>query len=371
MQRRSFIQAAAPRATLGVPSVLAQDWPTARCASSWAFRRAAAPMRWRAWSRRSCTVMWNQQVIVENKAGVGGRAGGRVRRHAAERRQHAADGAHQQPCAGAEPAAQAALQRRARLRADRAGRRDAQPADREPTHKPPSVKDIVALCKAQPGKVSFGSAGAGSAQHLALEMFKLQAKVDALHVPYKGSGPLLTDLMGGQIHYSFETMTAATPHVKSGKVIASRRRGQARQGPPDIPTMQEQGFDGFEATTWYGLAGPGKLPTADRPEDQPQTSTPCSRCPTCRNGSTPTAPRTAAAAREVRQFIASEIAKWSKVVKDGNVKTAQPAQPPSRPPIRRRTAGSPRGGAPHPASAAPPPSRAPDRARRCGRRLRT
>ena len=125
------------------------------------------------------------------------------------------------------------------------------------------MEDIVALCKAQPGQISFGSAGAGSAQHLALEMFKLQAKVDALHVPYKGSGPLLTDLMGGQIQYSFETMTAATPHVKSGKVIAiAQTRTKRAKGHPNVPTMQEQGFEGFEATTWYGLVGPGKLPPA-------------------------------------------------------------------------------------------------------------
>jgi tripartite-type tricarboxylate transporter receptor subunit TctC len=68
-----------------------------------------------------------------------------------------------------------------------------------------TVKDLVALCKANPGKVSFGSAGTGSAQHLALEMFKLQAGVQAIHVPYKGSGPMLTDLIGGQVQYSFDT----------------------------------------------------------------------------------------------------------------------------------------------------------------------
>ena len=84
------------------------------------------------------------------------------------------------------------------------------------------MKDIVELCRKNPGKVSFGSAGNGSAQHLALEMFMLAAKVKAIHVPYKGSGPMLTDLIGGTIQYSFDTMTAATPHVKSGKAIADR-----------------------------------------------------------------------------------------------------------------------------------------------------
>jgi tripartite-type tricarboxylate transporter receptor subunit TctC len=177
------------------------------------------------------TEMWKQQVIVETKAGASGVLAAEYVAQQPSRRQHAADGAHQQPCAGAQPAAQAALQRRTRLHAHRAGGRHAQPADRNPQLKALTVKDIVALCKAEPGKVSFGSAGNGSAQHLALEMFKLQAKVDALHVPYKGSGPLLIDLIGGQIQYSFETMTAATPHVKSGKVIGhcadARQRAKA------------------------------------------------------------------------------------------------------------------------------------------------
>jgi hypothetical protein len=122
-----------------------------------------------------------------------------------------------------------------------------------------TVKDLVALCKANPGQVSFGSAGGGSAQHLALEMFMLQAASRRIHVPYKGSGPMLTDLIGGQVKYSFDTMTAATPHVKSGKAIAlAQTRLKRAKGHPNVPTMAESGFPGFEATTWYGLVGPGK-----------------------------------------------------------------------------------------------------------------
>ena len=126
-----------------------------------------------------------------------------------------------------------------------------------------TVRDIVALCKAQPGRVTFGSAGPGTAQHFALELFKLRAGVDGLHVPYKGSGPLLTDLIGGQIQYSFETMAAATPHVKSGRAIAvAQTRAKRVKAYPDVPTMQEQGFAGFETFNWYGISGPGKLPAA-------------------------------------------------------------------------------------------------------------
>jgi tripartite-type tricarboxylate transporter receptor subunit TctC len=126
-----------------------------------------------------------------------------------------------------------------------------------------TIKDLVALCRARPGHVTFGSSGPASAQHLALELFKHQAKVFALHIPYRGSGPLITDLIGGQVMYSFETMTAASPHVRSGKAVAiAQTRPQRSRAYPNVPTVSEEGFPGFDATTWYGLAGPGKMPQA-------------------------------------------------------------------------------------------------------------
>jgi tripartite-type tricarboxylate transporter receptor subunit TctC len=126
-----------------------------------------------------------------------------------------------------------------------------------------TVKDLIELCKQKPGAISFASAGGGSAQHFALEMFKLQAKISALHVPYRGSGPALADLIGGQVNYCFETMTSATPHIKGGKVIAlAQTRVKRAKSYPNLPTMAEQGFPGFDATVWYGLMGPGKLPMA-------------------------------------------------------------------------------------------------------------
>jgi tripartite-type tricarboxylate transporter receptor subunit TctC len=126
-----------------------------------------------------------------------------------------------------------------------------------------TVKDLVALCKSKPGQISFASAGGGSAQHFALEMFKLQAKIFALHIPYRGSGPALVDLIGGQVNYCFETMTSATPHVKSGKAIAlAQTRLKRAKGHPTVPTMDESGFPGFEATVWYGLMAPSKMPPA-------------------------------------------------------------------------------------------------------------
>ena len=184
-----------------------------------------------------------------------------------------------------------------------------------------TVKDLVAQCKANPNKVSFGSAGSGSAQHLALEMFKLQAGVQALHIPYKGSGPMLTDLIGGQINYSFDTMTAATPHVKSGKAIAlAQTREKRAAGHPNVPTMAESGFPGYEATTWYGLAGPKGMPAAmvkrmnedvNKVLAMPDVMAKFEQYGAEDGGGTP---------EKFAAFIRAEGLKWAKVVKDAHVK---------------------------------------------------
>jgi tripartite-type tricarboxylate transporter receptor subunit TctC len=184
-----------------------------------------------------------------------------------------------------------------------------------------TVKDLVELCKKNPGQISFGSAGNGSAQHLALEMFKLAAGIDALHVPYKGSGPMLTDLIGGQINYSFDTMTAATPHVKGGKAIAiAQTRAKRAKSYPNVPTMIESGFPGFEATTWYGLVGPAKMSAAmvkRMNEDinkvllMPDVMEKFEQYGAEDGGGTP---------EKFASFIQTESVKWAKVVKEAGVK---------------------------------------------------
>ena len=183
-----------------------------------------------------------------------------------------------------------------------------------------TVAELVAQCKANPGKVTFGSAGQGSAQHLALESFKLAAGVFALHIPYRGSGPMLADLMGGQIGYSFDTMTAATPHVKSGKVRAiAQTRAKRAAGHPTVPTMAESGFPGFEATTWYGLVGPGKMPPAiaqrmnediNKVLAMPDIKEKLDQYGAEDGGGT---------AQQFADFIRTEQVKWSKVIKDAKV----------------------------------------------------
>jgi tripartite-type tricarboxylate transporter receptor subunit TctC len=184
-----------------------------------------------------------------------------------------------------------------------------------------TVAELVAQCKANPGKVSFGSAGQGSAQHMALESFKLAAGVDTIHIPYKGSGPMLADLIGGQIGYSFDTMTAATPHVKSGKVRAiAQTRAKRASSYPNVPTMVESGFPNFEATTWYGLAGPGKMPAAMVQRMNEDINKVLLMPDVMEKLAQFGAEDGGGSAQRFADFIRTEQVKWAKVVKDSNVK---------------------------------------------------
>ena len=318
MQRRSFIAATG---TLAAPAVLAQEWPSGPVRIVVGFPPGGGTDALARVVAQKLTLMWGQQVIVENKAGVAGVL--------------AAEYVAAQPGDGNtllmahinSHALAPSLQPKLRYNIERdftpivlvgvtpnlliAG--SAQGAK--------TVKDVVALCKAKPGAVSFGSAGSGSAQHLALEMFKLRAKVDAMHVPYKGSGPLLTDLIGGQIQYSFETMTAATPHVKNGRVVAiAQTRTKRAKGHPNVPTMQEEGFDGFEATTWYGLAGPGKLSAGITNKINRDVNTILAMPDVQEKLETYGAEDGGGTPEKFAQFIRSEQEKWARVVKDANVK---------------------------------------------------
>ena len=183
-----------------------------------------------------------------------------------------------------------------------------------------TVKDLVELCKQNPGRISFASAGGGSAQHLALEMFKLLAGIDALHVPYKGSGPALTDLIGGQVQYCFETMTSATPHVKGGKAIAlAQTRTKRAKGHPTVPTMDEQGFAGFDATTWYGFVGPAKLPPAMVKRMNEDMNRVMSMPDVIEKFEQYGAEDGGGSAEKLSDFIKTEQQKWVKVVKDAKV----------------------------------------------------
>ena len=146
------------------------------------------------------------------------------------------------------------------------------------------------------------------------------AGIDALHVPYKGSGPLLVDIIGGQVNYCFETMTAATPHVKSGKVVAlAQTRPKRAKSYPNVPTMDEQGFPGFDATTWYGLAGPGKLPVAMAQRMNEDINKVLAMPDVIEKLDQYGAEDGGGSTKRFAEFIKTEQAKWAKVIKEAKV----------------------------------------------------
>ena len=320
MQRRTFVTAsAAAAATLAAPMLRAQTLPSGPIRIVVGFAPGGGTDILARVMGQKLGDMWKTQIIVENRAGASGTI--------------AADYAAHQPGDGttlfmAHINSQAIAPALMKLNYTE---RDFQPimlvgvtpnlliCNQDQPAK--TVKDLVALCKANPGKVSFGSAGNGSAQHLALEMFKLQAGVSAIHVPYKGSGPMLTDLIGGQIQYSFDTMTAATPHVKSGKAVAiAQTREKRAEGHPNVPTMVESGFPGFEATTWYGLAGPGKMPVALAKRMNEDMNKVLQMPDVMEKFKQYGAEDGGGSTEKFAQFMQVEARKWAKVVKEAGVK---------------------------------------------------
>lgn len=124
-----------------------------------------------------------------------------------------------------------------------------------------TVKDVIALAKSKPGKLAYGSFGSGTTSHFAGEMFKLDAGIDLLHVPYKGSAPAMTDLIAGQVQFTFDTNVAALPMLKSGRVKAIAVTSAKRSATlPDVPTVAEAGFPNYEMVPWIVIVAPRGLP---------------------------------------------------------------------------------------------------------------
>ncbi len=183
-----------------------------------------------------------------------------------------------------------------------------------------SVEDLVKSAREKPGKLSYGSFGNGSAAHLAGEHFKSLAKVDMVHVPYKGSGPALVDLVSGQIDLMFDVFSTAAPLAKTGKLRAIAITAAARSPQfPDVPTMQEAGIVGFEAGTWFGVLAPAGTPAGvvDKLSQAINASltepelrdTLASQGAEVRGGSP----------KEFADFFAAEYDKWGRVVKAAGI----------------------------------------------------
>jgi tripartite-type tricarboxylate transporter receptor subunit TctC len=184
-----------------------------------------------------------------------------------------------------------------------------------------TVAEFVAFAKQNPGKLNFGSAGTGGTIHLAGEMFKQIAGIDMIHVPYKGAGPALTDLLSGNIQVMFDTLSTALPPVKSGLLrplgVSSTERSPDL---PDVPTIAESGYPDYRVSVWYGIAAPAKVPDdvsqKIRASLDRALNDAAFRASLEKIGFPVFRPRSPA---EIAEFIDADRARWSKVIKAQNI----------------------------------------------------
>ena len=190
-----------------------------------------------------------------------------------------------------------------------------------PSVKANSVREIIEMARAQPGKLSYASGGLGTTSHLAGELFKSTAKVDIVHIPYKGNSPAIADLLSGQTNLSFATMPTVLPHVKAGKLRALASIGPERTAAlPDVPTVSESGLPGFTVSNWIGLFAPAGTPSEIIAKLNAEVQK-IMRSPDVgkrlESEGARFIPMTQA---QFAAFQKEELAKWAKIIKDANIK---------------------------------------------------
>ncbi len=184
-----------------------------------------------------------------------------------------------------------------------------------------SVQELVALARRQPGALTYSSGGTGSAAHLAVEYFKLVTRTDIVHVPYKGTGPAMTDLIGGQVSLTMTGLPPLAPHIRSQRVRALAVAASVRLPQmPALPTVAEAGYPGFSATQWYGLLAPAGTPGAQieriNAEVERALQLPAVRTRLDSEGAQPVESTPASFAA----FIHGEIERWGKVVREAHIR---------------------------------------------------
>ena len=188
-----------------------------------------------------------------------------------------------------------------------------------------SVKELIALAKAQPGKLAYGSTGGGAASHLSAELFKAMAGIDMLHVPYKGVGNAVTDLLGGQVQVMVAPTQSVMGHVKSGKLRALAVTGAKRSpSAPELPTLAEAGVPGYESVGWFGLMAPAGTPreivTLLNREINRILQLPEVKARLLELGAEPAA----TTPQQFLEFILADNAKWDKLVKERGIVVEKP-----------------------------------------------
>ena len=189
-----------------------------------------------------------------------------------------------------------------------------------PDVKASSVRDLISLAKAQPGKLNYGSSGAGSLSHLSGELLKSSARVDITHVPYKGMGQVLGDLVGGHVQFAIAPLAAVNPHIKGGKMRAIGVTSASRYPPlPDAPTIAESGVPGYEAINWFGLLAPSGVDRAIIQKLNAEVNRilqlPDVKEKLVNLGADPVG----GSAEEFGRYIRADTAKWAKVMKDAGI----------------------------------------------------
>jgi tripartite-type tricarboxylate transporter receptor subunit TctC len=184
-----------------------------------------------------------------------------------------------------------------------------------------SVKELVALAKQKPGDIQYASAGVGSFQHLGGELFKLEAGVDMLHVPFKGGGPAMIDVIGGHTKLLFSSLVQTTPHIKSGKLKALATGG-AKRSPvlPDVPTVKEAGVPSYEAVNWWGIVAPAGTPQPIIEKVHKELTAVQASPEVQKQFSSEGAEIVQMSPAEFGAFMEKEMKKWERVVKEGNIK---------------------------------------------------
>jgi tripartite-type tricarboxylate transporter receptor subunit TctC len=184
-----------------------------------------------------------------------------------------------------------------------------------------SVAEFIALAKATPGKINFGSGGNGTGAHLALELFKTRAGIDVLHVPYKGNGPLATALLGGEVSATFLQYALVRPHIATGKLrVLGTPSGTRSPALSDVPTLAESGLPGFDVQPWFGIVAPKGTPAAVVARLNTEIGT-VMRDPEVRKLLADNAAEAVATSPEdFGRFIAAEVERWAKVVRESGAR---------------------------------------------------
>jgi len=184
-----------------------------------------------------------------------------------------------------------------------------------------SVKELLNLPKAKTGGINYASSGNGSGGHLAMELFKSMTGLNLVHVPYKGAGPALTDLVGGRVQLMFTSPLAALPHVKSGRLkalaMASRNRSPAA---PELPTVSESGVPGFEASLWYGMLAPAGTARGIVTRLHDETAKALQLPDVVERLSSQGVEPIGGSPQELAAFLKLETAKWARVVKQAGIR---------------------------------------------------